>query len=104
MIEAWEKKIKMAEKLEFNISWLREWFELVKEDFQGVQKLQTALVEHEQAKERLIAAEEQLMLANNEMKNARENLSVLETRLTPLLFQKQIYEEKGTRMVLDGLL
>ncbi|KAI3925358.1 hypothetical protein MKW92_022616 [Papaver armeniacum] len=104
MIEAWEKKIKMAEKLEFNISWLREWFELVKEGFYGVQKLQTALVEHEQAKARLVAAEEQLILANNEMKNAQENLSVLETRLTPLLFQKKMYEEKGTRMVLDGLL
>ncbi|MCL7051571.1 hypothetical protein MKW94_018363 [Papaver nudicaule] len=104
MIEAWEKKIKMAEKLEFNISWLRKRFDLVKEDFYGVQKLQTALVEHDQAKARLVAAEQQLMFANNEMKKARENLSVLEARLTPLLIQKKMYEEKSTRLVLDGLL
>ncbi|KAI3896464.1 hypothetical protein MKX03_014611, partial [Papaver bracteatum] len=31
MIEGWEEKINMAEKLEFNIGWLRQRFEMVKE-------------------------------------------------------------------------
>ncbi|KAI3937544.1 hypothetical protein MKW92_048053 [Papaver armeniacum] len=41
MINAWESKIGLAEKLEFNVSWLRSRFDDVKKDFNDgrIQKL-----------------------------------------------------------------
>ncbi|OVA08636.1 MATH [Macleaya cordata] len=116
VIDTWEQKIKMAEKLEFNIRWLREHFEDVKKDFYGMQKLGTELLEQNQslmaAQTRLISADDELKKAKarliatkDELKKARENMSALVTRINPLLSKMEIYLDKGKKSLLfDELL
>ncbi|KAI3877364.1 hypothetical protein MKX03_026421 [Papaver bracteatum] len=101
MIELWENKIKMAEKLEFNVGWLREWFEVLKKGFQGEQKLNAALLEKDQS---LQAAKARLMAVNDELKKAQENVLALVNKISPLFSEKQIYLERGKRLLFDGLL
>ncbi|KAI3991327.1 hypothetical protein MKX01_034646, partial [Papaver californicum] len=101
MIDLWENKIKMAEKLEFNVRWLREWFEGVKKGFQGEQKLNAALLEQDQS---LQAAKARLVAVNDELKKAQENVLALVSKISPLFSEKQIYLERGKRLLFDGLL
>ncbi|KAI3993826.1 hypothetical protein MKX01_002839 [Papaver californicum] len=91
----------MAEKLEFNVRWLREWFEGVKKGFQGEQKLNAALLEQDQS---LQAAKARLVAVNDEMKKAQENVLALVSKISPLFSEKQIYLEKGKRLLFNGLL
>ncbi|XP_026439728.1 MATH domain and coiled-coil domain-containing protein At3g58200-like [Papaver somniferum] len=52
MIELWEEKIKMAERLEFNVKWLRQRFESVKKGLGllgGMQKFKAELQEQGQS-------------------------------------------------------
>ncbi|KAI3943982.1 hypothetical protein MKW92_011922 [Papaver armeniacum] len=101
VIDLWENKIKMAEKLEFNVGWLREWFESVKKGFQGEQKLNAALLEKDQS---LQAVKARLMAVNDELKKAQENVLALVSKISPLFSEKQIYVEKSKRLLFDGLL
>ncbi|KAI3948714.1 hypothetical protein MKW92_039408 [Papaver armeniacum] len=101
MIDLWEDKIKMAEKLEFNVGWLREWFEGVKKGFHSEQKLNAALLEKDQS---LQAAKARLMAVNDELKKAQENVLALVNNISPLFSEKQIYLERGKRLLFDGLL
>ncbi|KAI3910980.1 hypothetical protein MKW92_035610 [Papaver armeniacum] len=87
VIDDWEKNIRVAEKLEFNIGWLRERLEDIKTVFSEEKKLQEALIEQDQAKARVIEAEQQLILA-------KEQLSDLETKIPPLLMAKQNFQNK----------
>ncbi|KAI3991330.1 hypothetical protein MKX01_034649 [Papaver californicum] len=48
MIGLWDQKIKMAEKLEFNVRWLRDRFEVVGKDSCGVQKFKSAVKTEQQ--------------------------------------------------------
>ncbi|KAI3943983.1 hypothetical protein MKW92_011923 [Papaver armeniacum] len=101
MIDLWEDKIKMAVKLEFNVGWLREWFEGVKKGFHSEQKLNAALLEKDQS---LQAAKARLMAVNDELKKAQENVLALVNNISPLFSEKQIYLERGKRLLFDGLL
>ncbi|RZC77831.1 hypothetical protein C5167_002018 [Papaver somniferum] len=101
MIELWENKIKMAEKLEFNVGWLREWFEGVKKGFHGEQKLNAALLEKDLS---LQVAKARLMAINDELKKAQENVLALVSKISPLFSEKQIYLERGKRLLFDGFL
>ncbi|XP_026395702.1 uncharacterized protein LOC113290300 [Papaver somniferum] len=87
VIDSWEKNVKVAEKLEFNIGWLRERLEDIKIAFAEEKKLKEMLAEQDQAKARVIEAEQQLVLA-------KERLSALETRIPPLLTAKQNFRNK----------
>ncbi|KAI3993832.1 hypothetical protein MKX01_002845 [Papaver californicum] len=104
MIDSWEKKIKVAEKLEFNIGWLRERLEDIKKKIAGEKKLQDTLMEQVQTKAQVIEAEQQLVLANDKLNMAKERLFALETKISPLLVERQNFFKKfGDRLLLfDG--
>ncbi|KAI3993852.1 hypothetical protein MKX01_002865 [Papaver californicum] len=75
-IDAWESKIKMAEKLEFNVRWLRDCFEDVKRYFDKEQKMMTTLLlEKDRAVE---AAKARVLQAEGVLKMAREHMSAAE--------------------------
>ncbi|KAI3964741.1 hypothetical protein MKW92_047931 [Papaver armeniacum] len=97
VIDDWESNIRVAEKLEFNISWLRERLEDIKIVFAEVEKLRETLAEQNEAKARVIEAEEQLFLA-------KERLSALETKIPPLLVAKENFRNKcgGPLMLFNG--
>ncbi|XP_026408276.1 MATH domain and coiled-coil domain-containing protein At3g58200-like [Papaver somniferum] len=82
MIDSWETKIEVAEKLEFNIGWLRERLEDIKKKFAEEKKLQDTLREQVQTKAQVIEAEQQFILA-------KEQLLALETKVFPLLMERQ---------------
>ncbi|KAI3957737.1 hypothetical protein MKX01_007568 [Papaver californicum] len=94
MIDSWEKKIKVAETLEFNIGWLRERLEDIKKNLAEEKKLQETLMEQVQAKARVIEAEQQLVLANDGLNMAKERLFALEAKITPLLMERQNFLKK----------
>ncbi|KAI3877369.1 hypothetical protein MKX03_026426 [Papaver bracteatum] len=48
LIGLWDQKIKMGEKLEFNIRWLRDRYEVVRKDFCGVEKFKSAVKAEQQ--------------------------------------------------------
>ncbi|KAI3952656.1 hypothetical protein MKX01_013618 [Papaver californicum] len=104
MIQVWEKKIKMAEKLELNISWLRERFETVKKNVSGMQKLKTELLEHGQplraAKSKMKALEDELKKAETELNAAKNHVNA-----SGLLSESdmEIYLEIGENLLFDGL-
>ncbi|RZC43719.1 hypothetical protein C5167_036677 [Papaver somniferum] len=83
-IETWERKLKMAEKLEFNVKWHRQRFEVIKkvfyDDYQSMQA----------EKARFIQVED-------ELKKAREAISAME-------IEKEMYLEKVNRYLFDGSL
>ncbi|XP_026382430.1 uncharacterized protein LOC113277585 [Papaver somniferum] len=89
VIDSWEKNLRVAEKLEFNIGWLRERLEDIKIDFAGEKKLKLKemLAEQDQAKARVIEAEQQFALA-------KERLSAFETKIPALLMAKQNFRNK----------
>ncbi|KAI3908024.1 hypothetical protein MKW98_003669 [Papaver atlanticum] len=87
VIDSWEKNVKVAEKLEFNIGWLRERLEDIKIAFAEEKKLKEMLAEQDQAKARAIEAEQLLVLA-------KERLSALETKIPLLLTAKQNFRNK----------
>ncbi|KAI3840561.1 hypothetical protein MKX03_018095 [Papaver bracteatum] len=87
VIDDWESNIRVAEKLEFNIGWLRERLEDIKIVFAEEKKLQKALAEQDQAKAQVVEAEQQLLLA-------KERLLALETKIPPLLMAKQNFRNK----------
>ncbi|KAI3899987.1 hypothetical protein MKW98_000887 [Papaver atlanticum] len=94
LIDDWEKNIKLAEKLEFNIGWLRERFEDIKKFFSEGKKLEESLKEQNQAMAQVTDAEQQLVLA-------KQKLSALETKITPLLMgRKKIHEKCGGGLLL----
>ncbi|KAI3840560.1 hypothetical protein MKX03_018094 [Papaver bracteatum] len=97
MIDDWEKNIIVAEKLKFNIGWLRERLDDIKIVFAEEKKLQEALAEQDQAKARVIEAEQQLILA-------KQQLSDLETKIPPLLMEKQNFRNKwgGPLLLFNG--
>ncbi|MCL7036006.1 hypothetical protein MKW94_020509 [Papaver nudicaule] len=100
LIDLWEKKIKVAEKLEFNISWLRESLEDIKKIFAGEKKLQDTLVEQVQANAQVFEAEQQLVFANDGLNMAKERLFALETKISPLLKERQNFLTKcGGRLL-----
>lgn len=82
VIADWEEKIKVPEKLEFNIGWLRERLEDIKKKFAEEKKLQDTLREQVQTKAQVIEAEQQFILA-------KEQLLALETKVFPLLMERQ---------------
>ncbi|KAI3956508.1 hypothetical protein MKW92_016077 [Papaver armeniacum] len=82
MIDSWETKIEVAEKLEFNIGWLRERLEDIKKKIAEEKKLQDTLREQVQTKAQVIEAEQQFILA-------KEQLLALETKVSPLLMERQ---------------
>ncbi|KAI3833100.1 hypothetical protein MKX03_021378 [Papaver bracteatum] len=87
VIADWEEKIKVPEKLEFNIGWLRERLEDIKENFAEEKKTKDTLMEQAQLKARVIEAEQQLVLA-------KEKLYALETKITLLLIGRKRFHEK----------
>ncbi|KAI3872519.1 hypothetical protein MKW92_044394 [Papaver armeniacum] len=87
VIDSWEKNVKVAEKLEFNIAWLRERLEEIKIAFAEEKMLKEMLAELDQAKARVIEAEQQLVLA-------KERLSALETKIPLQLMAKQNFRDK----------
>ncbi|KAI3849167.1 hypothetical protein MKX03_014659 [Papaver bracteatum] len=87
VIDSWEKNVRVAEKLEFNIGWLRERLEDIKIAFAEEKKLKEMLAEQDQVKARVIKAEQQLVLA-------KERLSALETKIPLLLTAKQNFRNK----------
>ncbi|KAI3994121.1 hypothetical protein MKX01_012378 [Papaver californicum] len=94
-IDAWESKIKMAEKLEFDVKWLRDCFEDVKRYFDKEQKMMTTLLlEKDRAVE---AAKARVLQAEDELEMARKHLSAAE-------IDRNLYSEKGTCLVFDGVL
>ncbi|KAI3833099.1 hypothetical protein MKX03_021377 [Papaver bracteatum] len=94
VIEDWEKNIRVAEKLEFNIGWLREHFEDIKKYFSEGKKLEESLKEQNQAMAEVTDAEQQLVLE-------KQKLSALETKITPLLKgRKNIHEKCGGGLLL----
>ncbi|KAI3964744.1 hypothetical protein MKW92_047934 [Papaver armeniacum] len=97
VIDDWEKNIRVAEKLEFNIGWLRERLEDIKIVFAEEEKLRETVAEQDQAKAQVIEAEKQLLLA-------KERVSALETKIAPLLMAKQNFRNKcgGPLLLFDG--
>lgn len=81
VIDSWEKKIKVAENLEFNVVWLRERLEDIKKILPQEKKLQETLAEQELAKAQVVEAEQQLVLA-------KERFSALESKISRLLKEK----------------
>ncbi|KAI3893574.1 hypothetical protein MKW92_052244, partial [Papaver armeniacum] len=92
-IELWENKISMAEKLEFNVSWLRERFQDVKRDFYGQENVNTELLEKDQS----------FQAAKDELKKAQENVWSLESKIRLLHKKKLMCSDKGRSLLLQGL-
>ncbi|KAI3924437.1 hypothetical protein MKW98_032638, partial [Papaver atlanticum] len=105
MIDTWDKKIQVAEKLEFNIGWLRERLEDIRIKFAGEKKLRDTLMEQDQAKSQVLEAEQQLVLANDRLNMAKERLFGLETKTSPLLMERQNFLKKcgGRLLLFDGV-
>ncbi|XP_026416887.1 uncharacterized protein LOC113312343 [Papaver somniferum] len=93
MIDLWENKISMAEKLEFKVSWLRERFQDVKKDFYGKKNLNIELLEKSQS----------FQAAKDELKKAQENVWSLKSRIRLLHKEKLMYSDKDRSLLLQGL-
>ncbi|KAI3896460.1 hypothetical protein MKX03_014607 [Papaver bracteatum] len=105
-INCWEEKIKMAEKLEFNIGWLRERFECMKKGMGGMQSVKNELLEHGKP---LRDAKEKMKILRDAMKkvevqlieakaNVRENTCGLLSES-----DMEMYLDIGEDLLLDGL-
>ncbi|KAI3952655.1 hypothetical protein MKX01_013617 [Papaver californicum] len=106
MIDVWDDKIKMAEKLEFNISWLRERLESVKKSVPGMQKFKTGLLEHGQP---LRAAKSNMKAISDMLKKAEAQLDAakdyVRQNASGLLSESDIemYLEMGENLLFDGM-
>ncbi|KAI3909864.1 hypothetical protein MKW92_048519 [Papaver armeniacum] len=96
MIDSWETKIEVAEKLDFNVGWIRECLEDIKKNIAEEKNLQDTLREQVQTKAQVIEAEQQFVLA-------KEQLLALETKISPLLTERQNLIDKcsGGLLLLD---
>ncbi|KAI3986229.1 hypothetical protein MKX01_031465 [Papaver californicum] len=107
MIEKWEDMITMAEKLEFNIRWLRERFEHVKEGMGEMQNFKTELLEHGQP---LRATKSKMRLLRSLMTKVEAQLIAskddVRKKISGLLpdSDMETYLEIGEDALLDGLL
>ncbi|KAI3995866.1 hypothetical protein MKX01_020401 [Papaver californicum] len=106
MVERWEQMLKMAEKLEFNIGWLRERLESVRNGLGGMQKAETELLEHGRP---LRAAKSRVQAAGDELKKAEMQLiavkEYLQENISGLLSEldMEMYLDIGENLLLDGL-
>ncbi|KAI3996671.1 hypothetical protein MKX01_042374, partial [Papaver californicum] len=82
IIEVWEDNIKSAEKVEFNIRWVREWLQDVKKVFFGKEELAAAFIEQD----------ELLQIAKNALEKAEENIAAL-------IKERKKYEEKDSQLL-----
>ncbi|KAI3873556.1 hypothetical protein MKW92_024383, partial [Papaver armeniacum] len=101
VIEVWEYTIKNAEKVEFNIRWVREWLEDVKIDFFEKEKLAAAFIEQD---ELLQAEKRKSIAAKNALEEAEKNIAALKTKMCLLTKEKQKYEEKDSHLLSQGRL
>ncbi|KAI3882611.1 hypothetical protein MKX03_007555 [Papaver bracteatum] len=113
-IGLWEGRIKTAENLQFNIEWLREHFDDVKQGFDEMQKLKTTLQEDVQpikaAKALVTAAEDELKKVQAQLTMAKdelnEKISASASRAGPLTISEsefEMYLEKGDTLLFDGV-
>ncbi|XP_026427576.1 uncharacterized protein LOC113323475 [Papaver somniferum] len=96
IIERWEDNIKNAEKLEFNIGWVRDWLEYVKKVFSGKEKLAAAFIQQD---ELLQAEKKKSVEAKNAYEEAEKSIVALETKMSLLIREKQEYEEKDSHLL-----
>ncbi|KAI3925505.1 hypothetical protein MKW92_025773, partial [Papaver armeniacum] len=105
-IKSWEDNIKMAEKLEFNIRWLRERFETFKKGMGGMQNVKTELLEHGKS---LRSTIEKLKILRDVTKRVEVQLieakGYVRENTCGLLSESdmEMYLEIGENLVLDGL-
>ncbi|KAI3896463.1 hypothetical protein MKX03_014610, partial [Papaver bracteatum] len=86
MIDRWEDMITMSEKFEFEVSWLRQRFEDVKNGMCGMQNVKTELLEHAQ----------HLRTTKSKMRVLRNVMAKVEAQL--------ISEKDDVREKISGLL
>ncbi|KAI3964742.1 hypothetical protein MKW92_047932 [Papaver armeniacum] len=96
VIDDWESNIRVAENLNSTSAGF-ERLEDIKIVFAEEEKLRETLAEQNEAKARVIEAEQQLFLA-------KERLSALETKIPPLLMAKQNFRNKcgGPLLLFNG--
>ncbi|KAI3896459.1 hypothetical protein MKX03_014606, partial [Papaver bracteatum] len=105
-INNWEDKIKMAEKLDFNIRWLRERFETFKKGMGGMQNVKTELLEHGKP---LRTAIDKLKILGDITKKVEVQLIEAKAHVREntcgLLSDSdmEMYLEIGENLLLDGL-
>ncbi|KAI3877359.1 hypothetical protein MKX03_026416 [Papaver bracteatum] len=99
VIEVWEDTIKNAEKVEFNIRWVREWLEDVKKDFFEKEKLGAAFIEQD---ELLQAEKKKSIAAKNASEEAEKNIVALKTKMNLLIKERRNYEEKDSHLLSQG--
>lgn len=96
IVEGWEDNIKNAEKLEFNIRWVREWLEDVKKVFFGKEKMTAAFMEQD---EFLQTEKKKSVAAKNAWEEAEKKIVALETKMSLLTKERQEYEEKDSQLL-----
>ncbi|KAI3994517.1 hypothetical protein MKX01_012774 [Papaver californicum] len=107
MIKLWEAKIKMAEKLEFNVNWLREQLECVKKGLGGMQNFKSELQEQGQtfraANSKVKAIEGVLKIAEMQLSAAKDELR---GKVAGLLMESDTekYLIMGENFLFDGIL
>ncbi|XP_026413515.1 uncharacterized protein LOC113309306 [Papaver somniferum] len=101
IIEVWEDTIQNAEKVEFNIRWVREWLEDVKKDFFEKEKLAAAFIEQD---ELLRAENKKSIAAKNALEEAERNIAALKTKINLLIKDRRKYEEKDSHLLSQGRL
>ncbi|XP_026415976.1 MATH domain and coiled-coil domain-containing protein At3g58210-like [Papaver somniferum] len=108
MIDRWEDLITMAEKLEFNIGWLRERFEHVKKGKgSNMQNFKAELLEHGQ---HLRATKSKMRILRNVMRKVEAKLIAskddVREKMSGLLSRSDMetYLEIGEDLLLEGVL
>ncbi|XP_026439732.1 MATH domain and coiled-coil domain-containing protein At3g58210-like [Papaver somniferum] len=107
MINLWEEKIKMAEKLEFNVNWLRKQLECVKKALGGMQKFKSELQKQGQtflyARSKVKAIEAVLKTAEMQLSAAKDELR---GKVSGLLLESdtEMYFQMGEDFLFDGIL
>ncbi|MCL7033525.1 hypothetical protein MKW94_001767 [Papaver nudicaule] len=100
-IEEWEENIKKAEKVEFNVGWVRDWFEDFKKKFYKKRKLDAEFIVHVDL---LQAENTKCIAAKNALKEAEENVAALQANMIPLLKEIREYAEEDNRLLSKGWL
>ncbi|MCL7051636.1 hypothetical protein MKW94_009009, partial [Papaver nudicaule] len=101
MIEVWEQNIKNAEKVEFNIQWVREWLEDFKKYFFEKKKHVAAYTQQD---ELLQTEMKKSIAAKNAWEEAERNIAALKANMSPLIKERQKYEEKDGHLLSRGWL
>ncbi|KAI3991321.1 hypothetical protein MKX01_034640 [Papaver californicum] len=91
IIEVWEDNIKNAEKIEFNIWWVREWLEDAKKVFFGKEKLVAAFIEQD---ELLQIEKKKSVEAKYALEEAEDNIAALRTKMSLLIKERQSMKRK----------